>query len=315
MFGNDFAPLIAGAQSPWVNGEVCNAKLGWRPPFFEDNAKGHPTWPVCLLRDAACDMQVPEALAPCVGPLQQCLAPLGFQVLEKSRASGLPGPSDAGGQEDDSPQQKTRKKAEPKRAAISAETDVAHGDEDHVITVTEKTDAQRARLLEACMNSTLFSGMEQHDLDTVVNCMFERKCGPGEMVIVQDEPGDNFYVVDTGEYAVILKSKGPSPVHFYKGGDTFGELALMYNTPRAATIQCISGGVVWGLDRVTFRKLMMNVQKKAAAVTAQVSSSGDSAIQSPACCCACHPSRARHASATRAPRERTAHDARHMRTR
>jgi len=75
-------------------------------------------------------------------------------------------------------------------------------------------------------------------------------------------------VADSGEYAIILKQKGPTPVGFYRKGDSFGELALMYNTPRAATIQCISGGLLWALDRMTFRKIMMNANKNAAASTA-----------------------------------------------
>lgn len=36
----------------------------------------------------------------------------------------------------------------------------------------------------------------------------------------------------------------------------FGELALMYNAPRAATIQCTTEGVVYGLDRMTFQNII-----------------------------------------------------------
>jgi cAMP-dependent protein kinase regulator len=205
-----------------------------------------------------------STLAPCLQPLKPCLAPIGIQ---------LPGEitRDITGAEvhksEDSPQQKARKKADPKRTAISAE---ATSDEhhDHVLHETHKTDEQRARLRLACTGSTIFAGLDAANVEQVISTMFERKCKPGEHVIVQGDAGDNFYVVDSGEYAVILKQKGPSPVHFYKTGDSFGELALMYNTPRAATIQCISGGVLWALDRTTFRKIMMTVQKKAAASTA-----------------------------------------------
>ena len=52
-------------------------------------------------------------------------------------------------------------------------------------------------------------------------------------------------MVDSGEYSVLLKARGTTPVHYYQKGDSFGELALMYNTPRAATVQCITGGNLW----------------------------------------------------------------------
>ena len=38
----------------------------------------------------------------------------------------------------------------------------------------------------------------------------------------------------------------------YEPGDAFGELALLYNAPRAATIKAKSDCVLWVLDRMTF---------------------------------------------------------------
>ena len=62
--------------------------------------------------------------------------------------------------------------------------------------------------------------------------MFEKKYTTGDKVIVQGDVGDNFYVVDNGEFDVILKQAGDKPVHTYQPGGNFGELALMYNCPR-----------------------------------------------------------------------------------
>ena len=47
-------------------------------------------------------------------------------------------------------------------------------------------------------------------------------------------------------------------VHTYLSSDSlrnpcFGELALMYAKPRAATVRCAQAGVLWGLDRAGFR--------------------------------------------------------------
>ena len=38
-------------------------------------------------------------------------------------------------------------------------------------------------------------------------------------------------------------------VHTYKDNGSFGELALMYNTPRAATITAMTNGELWALVR------------------------------------------------------------------
>ena len=63
-----------------------------------------------------------------------------------------------------------------------------------------------------------------------------------------------------GTYAVFLKAVGPNPVVTYGRGDSFGELALMYNCPRAATVKCTASGVLWALDRATFRTILCSKQ-------------------------------------------------------
>ena len=75
--------------------------------------------------------------------------------------------------------------------------------------------------------------------------------------------------MQSGEYIVLLKQKGLTPVHTYYKGDAFGELALMYNTPRAATVQCLASGTLWALDRVAFRQILMEHNKSAVESTAQ----------------------------------------------
>ena len=47
------------------------------------------------------------------------------------------------------------------------------------------------------------------------------------------------------------------PVHKYGSGDTFGELALLYNCPRAASVVTVVGGECWALDRAYFRNVLM----------------------------------------------------------
>ena len=50
-----------------------------------------------------------------------------------------------------------------------------------------------------------------------------------------------------------LEQKNNAIVAEYGEGDSFGELALLYNSPRAATVTCFEGGRVWALERKRFR--------------------------------------------------------------
>ena len=81
--------------------------------------------------------------------------------------------------------------------------------------------------------------------------------------------GDNFYVAGSGRYQVHLKARGAEPVHQYSAGCSFGELALLHNSPRAATVVCAEGCVLWVLDRSTFRHIMISANKKVVDSSAQ----------------------------------------------
>ena len=44
----------------------------------------------------------------------------------------------------------------------------------------------------------------------------------------------------------------------YKAGEVFGELALLYNAPRAASIIALEDSILWSTDRETFNHLVKN---------------------------------------------------------
>jgi cAMP-dependent protein kinase regulator len=127
--------------------------------------------------------------------------------------------------------------------------------------VIPKTEEQLKRIHDAVAHSFLFDNLNQDQKKEIFDAMFEKKIGPGEVVITQgDLNADNFYVVDDGELDCIVKGVNDgNPVVHYKQGGSFGELALMYNAPRAATIKCCAGGgaTLWAVDRETFRHVVV----------------------------------------------------------
>lgn len=67
------------------------------------------------------------------------------------------------------------------------------------------------------------------------------------------------YVVESGTLICTKVLKGHVESTFlkeYNPGDGFGELALLYNAPRAATITAKSDCIVWRLDRDTFNHIV-----------------------------------------------------------
>ena len=131
--------------------------------------------------------------------------------------------------------------------------------------VIPKTEEQKQRIKEKCMQSFLFNSLEDKDLQTVIDSFEEKKYKAGENVITQGDEGDVLYLVDSGELDCEKVFKAGDPPTFlkkYHAGESFGELALLYNAPRAATIRATTESTCWALDRECFNNIVKNAAIK-----------------------------------------------------
>ena len=158
------------------------------------------------------------------------------------------------------------------RKAVSAE---AYGEwnkkEDFKPRIIEKTEVQKERIREKLKMSFVFNALDARELEIVVSAMEEKKFKLGEAVITQGDEGDNLYVVDTGTlkcsrvfvrllivmtFLQQVKGQAAKFLKNYQPGEAFGELALLYNAPRAATIAANEDCILWSLDRPTFTNIV-----------------------------------------------------------
>merc|ERR1719401_2979063 len=83
-------------------------------------------------------------------------------------------------------------------------------------------------------------------------------------VINQGENGDFLFVIESGDFDCIIKGADGAEkvVKTCGGGDVFGELALLYNCPRAASVEAKGDSVCWKLDRDTFNNIVKEAAQK-----------------------------------------------------
>lgn len=134
--------------------------------------------------------------------------------------------------------------------------------------VVPKTPEAMERIRLATGKSILFSGLEEAQKQDIFNSMEEMKVNEGDVIIQQGQPGDYFYVIDSGKFNVYKREDNQlisdenegfgKQVFQYETGGSFGELALMYNCPRAATVRASTAGVLWRTDRETFRHIIID---------------------------------------------------------
>lgn len=124
---------------------------------------------------------------------------------------------------------------------------------------TNKTPEEVEWLLECIHDNLLFENLNIDQQRVLVKHMYKETIKKDEDLITQGEKGDTFYVIEEGDFDISVTGVGS--VETLKRGGCTGDLALMYNAPRAATVKALTDGKVWVMERATFRKALMDHNK------------------------------------------------------
>lgn len=131
--------------------------------------------------------------------------------------------------------------------------------------IVPKTNEQINLIKNRVNQSFMFSALEEKDLKTVVDAMEEKHFKKDDKVIEQGESGDVLYLIEFGNldcFKVFSKGEQQTYLKTYGPGEAFGELALLYNAPRAATIIAKEDCLLWSLDRETFNHIVKDASMK-----------------------------------------------------
>merc|ERR1711872_72528 len=179
-----------------------------------------------------------------------------FQRLEREAAkeskAALLSPDDA--EDAESPLPSNIIQPVRRRGAISAEPINEEDAASYVKKVVPKDYKTMASLSKAIAKNVLFSHLDENERSDIFDAMFPSSAMPGEIIIKQGNEGDNFYIIDQGEVEIYVN--GEKVLNIGEGG-SFGELALIYGTPRAATVKAASDVKLWGIDRDSYRRILM----------------------------------------------------------
>ena len=109
----------------------------------------------------------------------------------------------------------------------------------------------------------MLSELDPYDRSAMADCLVEETHADGESIIRQGDPGDAFYLLLEGSaVAVVTDEAGASrEVMTYQAGMYFGEVALLRDEPRKATVVARGGVRVAKMERDAFRRLLANPLK------------------------------------------------------
>lgn len=151
----------------------------------------------------------------------------------------------------------TPEQAERGRNSVSAEV-LSAAKSSFVPRVVPKEAAEKERIARLLKSMLLFSSLDARSVAVVVDAMEVKRVEAEETVITQGDRGMELFVVNAGRLNCFKQGETGERVHLrqYGPGEYFGELALLYNTPRAATIVAIEPSELLSLDRLTFNNIV-----------------------------------------------------------
>lgn len=147
------------------------------------------------------------------------------------------------------------------RNSVSAEVYGAYNKKEaYKPKVHQKSQETKDQIRELLAKSILFMHMEDRDVEVIINAMDVKKVKAGEQVIKQGDDGFELYIVGSGQLKCTKRFDDKTDVETflknYETGEYFGELALLYNAPRAASIFASTDAVLYTLDRECFNHIV-----------------------------------------------------------
>uniref|UniRef100_A0A8C8BPH2 cGMP-dependent protein kinase n=1 Tax=Oncorhynchus tshawytscha TaxID=74940 RepID=A0A8C8BPH2_ONCTS len=118
----------------------------------------------------------------------------------------------------------------------------------------DKSDWSKDLIKEAILDNDFMKNLELSQIQEIVDCMYPVEYGKDSCIIKEGDVGSLVYVMEDGRVEVTKESvklctMGP--------GKVFGELAILYNCTRTATIKTLTNVKLWAIDRQCFQTIMM----------------------------------------------------------
>lgn len=156
--------------------------------------------------------------------------------------------------------------ASPRRATVRAvddaevfEIDKATFDRLLLDTISLPEFAPTIQAMREIRQLPCFSHLENDEIADLLEMGEWVNFEPGDVIIRQGEPGDAFYAVESGKADVI---RGRKVIHAHDSGSYFGEVALLLDVPRTATVKAVTAVTAFMVTRKGFNRLLKRAFKR-----------------------------------------------------
>merc|ERR1712106_480625 len=118
----------------------------------------------------------------------------------------------------------------------------------------KKSEKAQELIRAAIMDNDFMKNLETSQIKEIVDCMYPMEYAKGSLIIKEGDIGSIVYVMEEGKVEVSREGKFLSVM---SAGKLFGELAILYNCQRTATIKAATDCKLWAIERQCFQTIMM----------------------------------------------------------
>lgn len=107
--------------------------------------------------------------------------------------------------------------------------------------------------IETLQRVPLFADLDKRDLTQIASSFKAREYAAGDTLATEGEGGVGFFLIESGEATVSVRGQ---EIARLKAGDSFGEVALIDDGARTATVTADTGMVCYGMSFWEFRPIV-----------------------------------------------------------
>ncbi|XP_072293641.1 cGMP-dependent protein kinase 1-like isoform X2 [Eucyclogobius newberryi] len=117
-----------------------------------------------------------------------------------------------------------------------------------------KSEWSKELIKEAIKDNDFMSNLEASQIQEIVDCMYPVEYAKHSLIIKEGDVGSLVYVLADGKVEVLKEN---ALLGEMSAGKVFGELAILYDCTRTATVKAVTDVKLWAIDRQCFQTIMM----------------------------------------------------------
>jgi cGMP-dependent protein kinase len=124
----------------------------------------------------------------------------------------------------------------------------------------KKKSEQDLKLINSSLSRHfIFNSLSEQQRGLIIERLKFYEIEPAQVIFEQNTKGSSYFIIASGRVEVLINNERKNTL---KSGDSFGEMALLHDTPRSATIRTLVRCTLWSVDRQTFRSTLEEMNKK-----------------------------------------------------